>query len=222
MAVGAPTGFSGFVYLYHKIAGEWIEEQMLFPFDAAPGDRFGTSVTIDHGTLVIGASRDDPACPIDEDCDSGSAYVYERLGLTWTLSTKLIPEDTTEAAEFGHAVVLNGDIAVIGAPFGGSGGGRAYAYHLARHEFQRGDCNGDGSHGLVDAIAVLESAFMGATVPCLDACDIDDDGDRDLADAVLLLLSLFGDGPPPAPPTSDCGVDPTQDGLSCLPVEACP
>ena len=81
--------------------------------------------------------------------------------------------------------------------------------------FLRGDVNFDEDRNISDAIVVLSYLFLGGSVPgCLDAADTDDTGRLDLSDAVYLLNFLFlGGATPPEP--GDCGLDPTDDGLSC-------
>jgi hypothetical protein len=79
--------------------------------------------------------------------------------------------------------------------------------------FKRGDCDGNGTEAITDAIFGLNWLFQGGTAPgCQDACDADDNGDPNLTDMVLLLNHLFRSGDPPAPPGPDaCGIDPTGD-----------
>jgi len=88
--------------------------------------------------------------------------------------------------------------------------------------FTRAETDGDGSVTLSDAMRTLLFLFAaGAEPSCLDAVDSNDDGVVDLSDGIYTLLFLFSGGdPPPAP--SDCGVDPTQDDLSCEAFAGCP
>ncbi len=85
--------------------------------------------------------------------------------------------------------------------------------------FVRGDCNADGSLDLSDAIFILIFNFADGTTPtCFDACDCNDDGQvtGQVTDAVYLLNYQFGAGaPPPAPGPVSCGIDPTDDALTC-------
>ncbi len=86
-------------------------------------------------------------------------------------------------------------------------------------QFTRGDCNGDGSCNIADAIGILAFLFTaGVPTPgCLDACDLNDDSGIDIGDAIVKLNLLFSTGTPPAPPYPDCGVDPTtSDPLDCV------
>ncbi len=70
---------SGFAYTFRFDGNNWTEKAKLTASDAAAGDTFGTSVSTKWGVAVIGAARDDDACPDDPDCNSGSAYVFGGL-----------------------------------------------------------------------------------------------------------------------------------------------
>ena len=67
----------------------------------------------------------------------------------------------------------------------------------------RGDCDGDGATGLVDAVFLLEFLFRSGVEPdCAEACNVN--GDRgargshvNVVDAVAVLSFLFRGGPPP-------------------------
>jgi predicted outer membrane repeat protein len=89
--------------------------------------------------------------------------------------------------------------------------------------FRRGDASADGSIDIADAVFTLSALFQGGLQPtCLDAEDANDDGNLDITDAVFLLSYLFLGGKPPSEPLGICGVDPTQDDLTCLGFSACP
>ncbi|MGE3166433.1 MAG: dockerin type I repeat-containing protein [Planctomycetota bacterium] len=92
--------------------------------------------------------------------------------------------------------------------------------------FIRGDCNGDGTKNIADAVFTLSFLFpLGAppTFSCEDACDANDDGAINIADPIALLGSLFGAPTVPLPPPVFCDVDPTPDGLTCtMPPPICP
>ena len=107
------------------------------------------------------------------------------------------------------------DIAVR-TPFGYAKLPDAFLYkEPAGPLFSRGDCNGDASTNIADAIALLEILFSGRPEPiCLEACNANDDDKINIADVVATLMYLFagaGDLPPPFP---DCGSDPTP-STSC-------
>jgi len=104
----------------------WIERQKLLASDGAVGDVFGTSVSLDGDTVLIGAVSDD-----DNGAGSGSAYIFTRSGTTWTQQTKLLASDGHAGDQFGCFVSLFGDTALIGAGWDDDNGvdsGSAYVF----------------------------------------------------------------------------------------------
>src|SRR5262245_2838984 len=97
--------------------------------------------------------------------------------------------------------------------------------------FVRGDVDGDGEISITDSVVLLSFLYLGGIEPgCLDAADVDDAQDLNITDPINLLGFLFLGGPPPRPPSaastvygpSDCGSDPTADGLGCRTFPGCP
>ncbi len=84
-------------------------------------------------------------------------------------------------------------------------------------QFLRGDCNVDGSVDIADAVTNLTYQFIGTFTPtCFDACDFDDSSFLDVSDPIASLSYQFlGTAPPAAPGFETCGVDPTEDNLTC-------
>jgi len=91
--------------------------------------------------------------------------------------------------------------------------------------FVRGDADATNVVDLTDGLGILIYLFQGAEPPsCLDAADADDNGRLELTDAVAIFAWLFSGArsPPPPSPSStiyadtDCGRDPTDDGIDCL------
>ena len=92
-------------------------------------------------------------------------------------------------------------------------------------EFDRGDCNNDGSFNIADMIFLLGGLFSGGDPgTCDDACDTNDDGQRNIADAIAGLDALFGGGGLGLPsPFGVCGLDPTDsDPFDCFENAGCP
>jgi hypothetical protein len=89
--------------------------------------------------------------------------------------------------------------------------------------FIRGDCNADGALDLSDAIQSLFYQFMGVSINCLDAADVDDDGEAEIADVISLMTYLFLEGPRPESPFPACGPDGNGDDFPpCeYPAESC-
>ena len=90
-------------------------------------------------------------------------------------------------------------------------------------QFTRGDYDGDGAVNLADPINLLQYMFNGGPAPsCEKIGDMDDDGSIALGDPIVLLSYLFSGGPAPAEPFENCGIDPTEDTLTCESFNGCP
>ena len=88
--------------------------------------------------------------------------------------------------------------------------------------FIRGDFNDDASFDIADPVSVLDHLFViGGRPGCADAGDTNDDGELDITDALLSLGHLFLGARPPAAPYPECGVDRTDDRLTCVFRENC-
>ncbi len=119
LIVGAPatdiTDFNqGVVYLYQRRDGGWQSRGRVNASDFQQLDNFGTDVdlTDDGAYFVAGAKFDD-----DAGTSSGGAYVFERSGTTFFEVQKLRPTGLQMGDQLGRAVAIDGDLAVVGAPF---------------------------------------------------------------------------------------------------------
>jgi hypothetical protein len=103
---------AAYVYRYDAGSGQWIEAQKLTASDTEGGQNFGWAVALDGDVAVVGAGFDDDNGP-----GAGAAYVFrydDTLG-QWAEEQKLTASDGTATDRFGHAVAVEGDVAVIGA-----------------------------------------------------------------------------------------------------------
>ena len=130
--VGAPENDdagtdSGSAYVYRYDGTIWVEEQKLLASDAAADDRFGESVSISEGVVLVGAYLND-----DMGTDSGSAYVFHYDGTIWVEEQKLLASDAAAANSFGSSVSISGNVVLVGAPENddaGTDSGSAYVFH---------------------------------------------------------------------------------------------
>ena len=136
--VGAPFNDddgeeSGSVYIFERQGSSWVEVAKLLASDAAENDRFGISVSIDDGYVVVGADFDDAGSE-----NSGSAYIFERQGSSWAEMAKLIPTDGAENDLFGRSVSISGDSVIVGAigdDDNGASSGAAYVFERKNTEW---------------------------------------------------------------------------------------
>jgi hypothetical protein len=131
--VGAlgPNPNPGVVYVFVRNGATWTQQQMLTPSDGGFYDRFGFSVAISGDTAIVGAPDHD----IGAKSDRGAAYVFVRSGATWAEQEKLTASDGSSSDEFGMAVTISGDTAVVGARLDdiGSNPDQGSAYIFARN-----------------------------------------------------------------------------------------
>lgn len=130
---GAAGGInSGVAYVFQREDDSWAERARLEPLDPHAYDSFGASVAISGDVIVVGAYGTDGACPQDTQCNSGSAYVFRRVGDAWTQEAKVTAYDAEAGDNFGCDVATDGDRIVVGALYDGDGSsensGSAYVF----------------------------------------------------------------------------------------------
>ena len=165
---------SGSAYIFTRQGTAWAQQAKLTASDAASGDLFGVDVAVSGDVAVVGAYLDD-----DAGTSSGSAYVFERSGNTWSETAKLTANDATFGANFGVAVSVSGDTIVVGAQTDpGSGGGTGAAYVFERQgtswvqvqKLTGSSANPGAFFGQavsIDGDAILVGAFLDdAIAPC--------------------------------------------------------
>ena len=85
------------------------------------GDFFSASIALSGDTLVVGAPHEDSAgTGVQSDNsarNSGAVYVFVRENQTWQFQAYIKASNTEADDEFGHAIALDGDTLVVGAPF---------------------------------------------------------------------------------------------------------
>jgi len=120
------NGFqSGSVYVFTRSGAVWTQQTKLYPSDATAGQRFGVATYILGDTAIIGANGDKNAV--------GAAYIFTRTGTTWTQQQKLNVSDGGSYPNFGHAVSLSGDTALIAAPGYAPNNPKGSAYVFVRN-----------------------------------------------------------------------------------------
>lgn len=101
---------SGSAYVYIRSEGIWSQQTKILAVDGAKGDAFGQSLALAGNTLIIGTPRDD-----DNGKDTGSVYVFTRIGTSWHQQAKLTADDGADGDLFGISVALSGDTILVGA-----------------------------------------------------------------------------------------------------------
>ena len=95
---------------------------------AAVRDDFGSAVALSGATALVAA----PDKTVDGHAGAGIVYVYTRTGTTWSQQAQLNDPAAATNDNFGYAVALDGDTALVGAwaktVSGQTDAGAAYVY----------------------------------------------------------------------------------------------
>jgi hypothetical protein len=114
------SGARGAAYVFRKGPESWTREAKLAAQDSAVGDFFGDSVAMDGDTAVVGADN--------KDSSRGAAYVFVRVGAAWSQQAKFVGPDLVAGDQFGIAVALSGETALVGEYGAGGGVGSVFVY----------------------------------------------------------------------------------------------
>ena len=107
---------AGAAYIYYRDQGganNWGEVKKIMASDAAAGEWFSVSMSLDVDTLVVGSDGYSTN-------KMGAVYVFERdQGGTdnWGEVVKLVPDDVAAGDRFGEKVWVSGDTIMVGTPF---------------------------------------------------------------------------------------------------------
>ncbi|WP_437661606.1 FG-GAP repeat protein [Sorangium sp. So ce1182] len=220
--VGAPFSDvggtdAGSVYVVSPDGDVWTERARLLAGSAAAGDRFGWSVAVSSGVALLGAPNRDSSAT-----DAGAAYVFRRdSGGSWSEQMLLLAPGAAAGDNFGAALALSGNHAIVGAPnndAGGSNAGAADAFWLER---ELGDPCGlaaqCGSGFCVDGVCCDRACDGGAC----DACSVAAGASSDGVCANLDGTSCDDGDACTASDVCTAGVCAGESSVTCAPLDAC-
>jgi len=203
---------AGTAYIFEREddgEGGWSQAATLVPDDGDDGDLFGTAAAFDGETALVAAvSDEDP-----NGSGAGSVYAFQRAEGGWTQAAKLASDDGAEGDEFGWAVDLAGETALIGARRtdgpNGDGGGAAYLFGNDGDEWtQRAKvAPEDATEGARAGSSVAlagETALLGAP----NAATAAEDGD--VGTGSVSVFDLTGESTPTPTATPTPTPTPTQ------------
>ena len=117
---------SGAAYIFGRNGEAWVQQAKLTANDPGAKNQFGVSVSISGDVAIVGAPLNDGVANA-----TGAAYIFNRNGNTWLQHTKLTAKDADEQDQFGNAVSILHNIALVGAKFDdelGNDAGAAYSF----------------------------------------------------------------------------------------------
>jgi hypothetical protein len=138
----------GAAYVFYRNQGgtdNWGQVKKIVASDKADNDGFGYGVAIDGTTVLVGSDGEDGA-----GTDRGAAYIFSKDqggADNWGQVVKIVASDPKDVDQFGFAVTLIGDLALVGSPReDGAGTDRGAAYLFSR------DLGGTDAWGLLKKI----------------------------------------------------------------------
>lgn len=117
------TSNSGAAYVFVRISGIWSQQAFLKASNPGTDDDFGISVALDGETAVVGSWNEDSSTTgvnsssNELASNSGAAYVFVRIGSTWSQQAYLKAGNTGAGDLFGISVAVHQDTIVVGAPY---------------------------------------------------------------------------------------------------------
>ena len=137
--VAAPNADSlaGAVYEFSFDGAAWVEDEKLTASDAAPGSFFGRPISLDGGTLMIGANADD-----ENGTDSGAVYVFigelpcqqGTINAAAGSSFNVLFVDGSSGGEDRTVAIQDGDLISVTIVKPGAGGNGKFVLHANEGE----------------------------------------------------------------------------------------
>lgn len=121
---------AGAAYVFRRNGDNWTQEAKLLPNSGSSYDFFGSSVEVYGDDVIVGATGTD---------NKGAAYLFHYNGSNWTQTHKFSAGNGMTYDNFGSAVSLNGDYAVIGASGAQALKGAVYVYKKNGNSWQEDD-----------------------------------------------------------------------------------
>jgi hypothetical protein len=115
----------GAAYVFSESGGVWSQRAELTASDAAPGDNFGSSVSLSGRTALVGAYGH----ATGHQAERGAAYIFQEENGIWSERAELTAADGASDDNFGCSVAVSGDTAIVGAYGHLVGRGAAYVFN---------------------------------------------------------------------------------------------
>ena len=97
---------AGAAYVFQRTGSTWTERQKLTASDGFASQRFGHTVALSDGVIIVGAPAGDPP---------GSAYVFVYDGSQWIELAKLHAPVPQDEDDFGRGLAIENDVLLVGA-----------------------------------------------------------------------------------------------------------
>jgi hypothetical protein len=133
---------TGSAYVFVRDGIDWSPQQKLAPSVRANSDYFGLAVDVDEATIIVGAPHQNSS---SGNTFPGRAFVFVRSGGAWAEQGLLTALDGAGRDAFGSAVAVDGDRALVGAPWDNTFSGSAYVFNRSEAFWlESGKLTGEG------------------------------------------------------------------------------
>ncbi|MBO6516974.1 MAG: T9SS type A sorting domain-containing protein [Bacteroidia bacterium] len=108
---------AGSAYIFElDTAGVWQFSQKITPADREAGDRFGISVGVSNGNVLIGAHhKDHYGTHTTLQYNAGMGYLFQKPDTSWEEVQRIFPENALGSDRFGRSLAVHKDRWLIGA-----------------------------------------------------------------------------------------------------------
>jgi hypothetical protein len=163
---------AGAAWVFTRSGGLWTEQAKLVATDAIGNAQQGWSVALsgDGNTAFVGGPTDNAFNPLGA-CCVGAAWVFRRVGSTWSQQEKLVGTGANGYAQQGHSVSISADgrTGIVGGPADnrvpGGAVGAAWVYAQPQPVFAgtpgRANCFGQSVSALAREFGGLSAAAAG-------------------------------------------------------------
>jgi hypothetical protein len=130
LIVGAPNTnhsgktHAGSAYIFAQENNNWVQKKILNAWDPVSFGNFGFAVDLSGTAALVGA----PQATAGQTATVGAAYTFgntDFAGAVWANGQKLEPNQKQAGMRFGHAVDVDGDRILVGAPYTLTPGGQS-------------------------------------------------------------------------------------------------
>lgn len=119
---------NGSAHVFTRSGQVWTERARFDSEAGQGGGKFGAAVAINGGTLMVGAPEENTSAANR----AGRVHTFAGAGSNWSAEEVLGGNDEGDGFEFGNSVAIQGDRAVVGAPYDttilGTQAGCAYVF----------------------------------------------------------------------------------------------
>ena len=116
------TSSSGAAYAFVRTGSTWSQQAYLKASNPGAEDLFGFTVAVSGDAVVVGSPLEDSSATgingnqfNNSEVGSGAAYLFARMGNTWSQQAYLKASNTDNIDSFGARIALSGGTLIIGA-----------------------------------------------------------------------------------------------------------